>query len=219
MEEFQMPSRHQESSPGLVEMDFSLVLFILPLFFSPLCFSFFLSSFSTIVSVFFVLFPLLFLFPLLPSVLITTSSPHYGIVTAPNKQTMRHGRRQEDSTGRRTCTPALLWAVISPGLAPVGCRVVHAACSLLVQHSHYTSHISISDPTIASTHLYSSSLLSIELCCWWPAGSRDVLEDISCLSRFCLSSRSRLSGRLLYLIMSACAQTRAFRTRSASGKL
>lgn len=43
-------------------------------------------------------------FSSLPSVLITTSSPHYGTVTAPNKQTMRHGRRQEDITGRRTHT-------------------------------------------------------------------------------------------------------------------
>lgn len=109
-----MPSRHHESSPGLVEMDFSLVLFILS-FFPPLFLILILFLFHHCLCVF-VLFPLL---PP-PSVLITTSSPHYGIVKAPNKQTMRHGRRQEDITGRRTCTLTLLRPVIGTGLVFLG---------------------------------------------------------------------------------------------------
>lgn len=200
MEEIQMPSRHHESSLGLVEMDFSLVLFILS--FPPLFLILSLFLFHHCLCVF-VLFPLL---P--PLVLITTSSPHYGIVKAPNKQTMRHGRRQEDIAGRRTRTLALLWVVIGTGLIFLGRRVEYAACSVfallecsMLATNLIPQHVTPLSPPLSSALLPASWLNPAAV--GLQAAEAFWSRKISCLSQLCL--RSLLWGRLLYLIMRVCA--------------
>lgn len=98
---------------------------------------------------------------------------------------MWHGRRQEDSTGRRTCTPALLWAVISFRLA----LVLQKECLLSSCAAFcYNTVMSPRDPTMDSTHLYTSSLFSLELCHWWPAGTRNMCEGHRIPSAVCHGS-------------------------------